>query len=323
MTVILSLLQASLVFGTVILYGSLGEILTEKAGHLNLGVPGVMYIGGIAGLAGAYFYESSAAVHYPFVGMLVAIAAAVLASALIGLLYGFLTISLRANQNVTGLTITIFGSGLANLYGGVMNKLAGGVGQVSLRETSAAFRWTLPFLREVSVLSQLGFMFYLALILAALMNRFLMKSRAGLNLRAIGEHPAAADAMGVNVSKYKYSAVIIGSIISGLGGLYYVMDYTAGTWSSDGGIEALGWLAVALVIFARWKPLNAVWGAYLFGFFSRIYLYIPGLTRSTIELTKGAPYLVTIFVLVGVSLKKSPENEPPKALGLPYFREER
>ena len=323
MTVFLALLQASLVFGTVILYGSLGEILTEKSGHLNLGVPGIMYIGGIAGLAGAYFYETFSAVHYPFVGMLIAVGAALLATAVIGVLYGFLTISLRANQNVTGLTITIFGSGVANLYGGVMNKLAGGVGQVSLRETSAAFRWTPSFLREVDVLSQLGFMFYLALIIAVIMSRFFRKSRVGLNLRAVGEQPAAADAMGVNVIKYKYLAVIIGSVISGLGGLYYVMDYTVGTWSSDGGLEALGWLAVALVIFARWKPMHAVWGAYLFGFLSRIFLYIPGLTRSTIELTKGMPYLVTILVLVGVSLKKSPENEPPKALGLPYFREER
>lgn len=323
MNEILALLQASLVFGTVILFGSLGEILTEKSGHLNLGVPGIMYISGIAGLAGAYFYESYAIAHSPVIGMLISSGAALLASVLIGLLYGFLTISLRANQNVTGLTITIFGSGLANLYGGVMNKLAGGVGQVSLRATSAAFRWTLPFFRELSVLSQLGFMFYLALIAAAAMGRFLRKSRAGLNLRAVGEQPAAADAMGVNVTRYKYLAVITGSVVSGLGGLYYVMDYTVGTWSSDGGIEALGWLAVALVIFARWKPMNAVWGAYLFGLLSRVYLYIPGLTRSTIELTKGMPYLVTILVLVGVSLKKSPENEPPRALGLPYFREER
>ncbi len=323
MAQLLSLLQAAMVFGTVILFGAMGEILTEKSGNLNLGVPGIMYLGGIAGLAGAFFYETSVATPNPLVGLVIAIVCTLAASVLAGLIYSFLTITLRANQSVTGLTLTIFGSGVANLFGGAMNKMAGGVGQISVATTSGAFRSTLPPLSGVGVLSGLGFMVYLAIVLAIILSWFLNKIREGLNVRAIGENPATADAAGIGVTKYKYLAISIGAGMTGLGGLYYVMDYIKGTWANDGGIEKLGWLAVALVIFARWKPTHAIWGAYLFGALFWLYFYIPGLTRSSQELFKALPYVVTIIVLVVVSLKKSRQNEPPAHLGLAYFREER
>ena len=274
MTQMLSLLQAALVFGTVILFGAIGEILTEKSGNLNLGVPGIMYLGGISGLAGAFWYETTVAAPIPIVGLLIALACALLASLLAGFIYSFLTITLRANQNVTGLTLTIFGSGVANFFGGAMNKLAGGVGQISVAATSGAYRSTLPFLSNVGVFSSLGFMVYLAIILAFVMSWFLMKTRKGLNLRAVGENPATADAAGISVIKYKYLSTCVGAMITGLGGLYYIMDYIKGTWANDGGIEKLGWLAVALVIFARWKPRHAIWGSYLFGvLFLAVLLY--------------------------------------------------
>ena len=323
MTPIQSIIQAAIVFGTVILFGALGEILTEKSGNLNLGVPGIMYLGGIAGLAGAFFYESATADPIALVGVVIALICAVVASSLAGLLYSFLTITLRANQNVTGLTLTIFGSGVANLFGGAMNKMAGGVGQISVATTSGAFRDTVPFLSEVGVFSGLGFMVYLAVAFAAVLSWILFRTHKGLNLRAIGENPATADAAGINVTKYKYIAISTGAAVTGLGGLYYVMDYIKGTWANDGGIEKLGWLAVALVIFARWKPLHAIWGSYLFGALFWLYFYIPGLTRSSQEIFKMLPYIVTIIVLVFVSLKKSRENEPPTHLGQSYFREER
>ena len=323
MTQLLSLLQAAIVFGTVILFGSLGEILTEKSGSLNLGVPGIMYIGGIAGLAGAFIYESSAAVPVGFIALLIALCCALVASILAGLIYSFLTITLRANQNVAGLTLTIFGTGVAYLFGGTMNKMAGGVGQISVKVASGAFRATLPFLRGVDVLSGLGFMVYLALILAVVLSYFLNRTRKGLNLRSVGENPATADAAGIDVTRYKYLSTCIGAAITGLGGLYYVMDYIKGTWANDGGIAMLGWLAVALVIFARWKPLQAIWGSYLFGILFWLYFYIPGLTRSSQELFKMLPYLVTIIVLIIVSMRRKRENQPPASLGLPYFREER
>ncbi len=323
MTQLLSLTQAAIVFGTVILFGAIGEILTEKSGNLNLGVPGIMYLGGIGGLVGSFLYEKSVANPSAILGLMIALVCALVASTLAGLLYSFLTITLRTNQNVTGLTLTIFGSGVANLYGGALNQMAGGVGQISVATTSSGFRATLPFLNNVGVLSGLGFMVYLVILLAIILSYFLSRTRKGLNLRAVGENPATADAAGIPVAKYKYTAICLGSAITGLGGLYYVMDYIKGTWANDAGIEKLGWLAVALVIFARWKPLHAIWGSYLFGALFWLFFYIPNLTRSSQEIFKMLPYIVTIIVLVAVSLKKSRENEPPAHLGLPYFREER
>lgn len=323
----IKLFQTTIVFGTVILYGALGEILTEKSGNLNLGVPGVMYLGGIAGLASAFFYEMSTPNPIPIVCLLLSFIAAFLAAAAGGLLFSFLTITLRANQNVTGLTLTIFGGGVANFFGGTLNNMAGGVGQISVATTSAAYRASIPALANLGWFGEIflshGFMVYLAIVLAVVMTWFLNKSRRGLNLRAVGENPATADAAGISVTRNKYLATCIGAGISGLGGLYYTMDYIKGTWASEGTIEALGWLAVALVIFAVWKPLNAIWGAYLFGLLTWLYLYIGGLDRSSQELFKMLPYLVTIVVLVVISLRSKKENQPPASLGLAYFREER
>ena len=327
MTQLISLINAAVVFGTVILYGSLGEILTEKVGNLNLGVPGIMYLGGIAGLAGTFFYEMGNPNPIPIVCVLIALVCAFAAAALGGLIYSFLTITLRTNQNVTGLTLTIFGSGVANFFGGSLNKLAGGVGQISVAVTSEAFRAKIPVLSKLGAVGEIffnyGFLMYAALVLALAVHIFLNKTRHGLNLRAVGENPGTADAAGIHVTRYKYMATCIGAGISGLGGLYYVMDYIRGTWANDGTIESLGWLAVALVIFATWKPMSAVWGAYLFGCLSRLCFYMPGLNRNTMELFKILPYLVTIVVLVVVSMRKKRENYPPASLGLAYFREER
>jgi simple sugar transport system permease protein len=327
MSQLTSLVQAAIVFGTVIMFGATGEILTEKSGNLNLGVPGIMYLGGIAGLIGAFFYESSVPSPSGIVSLFIALVCCLAVSALGGFIYSVLTITLRANQNVTGLTLTIFGSGFANFFGGSLNKLAGGVGQISVAKTSAAFRATIPALSGLGTVGDLLFSYgclaYLAIIIAILVNYFLNRTRPGLNLRAVGENPATADAAGIHVMKYKYLATCTGAAISGLGGLYYVMDYIRGTWANDGTIEGLGWLAVALVIFATWRSLNTIWGSYLFGLLVWAYFYIPGLTRSSQEIFKMLPYIVTIAVLVLASLRRSRESQPPAGLGLPYFREER
>ena len=144
----------------------------------------------------------------------------------------------------------------------------------------------------------------------------------GLQLRAVGESPATADAAGINVNRYKYVATCIGSVIAGLGGLYYVMDYATGVWSNEG-FGDRGWLAIALVIFALWKPDSGILGSFLFGGLYIVYNYIPGLALSTQELFKMLPYVVTIIVLVAISMRKKRENQPPAALGSSYFREER
>lgn len=331
LTSITALISASIVFGTVILFGATGEILTEKSGSLNLGVPGIMYMGGIAGLIGAFFYENACiaagSVPSSLMCFVIALVCSLIMSVIGGLIYSFLTITLKANQNVTGLTLTIFGSGFANFFGGSLSTLAGGIGQISVATTSAAFRTTIPFLSGLGTIGSMffsyGVLVYVAIMVAICLHYVLNRTRIGLNLRAIGENPATADAAGINVTLYKYVATCLGSAITGLGGLYFVMDYTKGTWSSDGSIEALGWLAVALVIFSKWKPLNTIWGAYVFGFLSWVYMYIPNLTRASQELFKMSPYVFTIFVLVAASIKKKRENDPPASLGLPYFREER
>ena len=321
------LLQSAVVFGTVIMFGALGEILTEKSGNLNLGVPGIMYLGGIAGLAASFFYEFNNPDPNRWVCLIISFIAAFIAAALGGLLYSFLTITLRANQNVTGLTLTIFGGGVANFFGGGLNTMAGGVGQISVAATSSIYRANINNVTDLGVVGKLflsyGFMVYLAIVVAIVMAWFLNRTRTGLNLRAVGENPATADAAGINVTRYKYLATCIGAGISGMGGLYYTMDYIKGTWANDGTIESLGWLAVALVIFATWRSVNAIWGSYLFGLLFWVYLIIPGLGRKDIELFKMLPYLVTIVVLIAISLRKKRENQPPASLGLPYFREER
>jgi simple sugar transport system permease protein len=334
-------INAAVTFGTIIMFGSIGEILTEKSGNLNLGVPGIMYIGGIASLAGAYFYETSTAAPVPALSALIAVLCAVGAALLAGLLYCFLTVTLRANQNVTGLTLTIFGGGVANFFGGSLVKLSGGVGQISVAAASSAIRSQIPWLSGAfGTVSQIffsyGYWVYIAVAIALVAQYVLTRTRVGLNLRAVGENPATADAAGISVAHYKYWTTCIGAAIEGLGGMYYVMDYVKGTWDNGGSLEALGWLAVALVIFTSWRPKNAVWGAYLFGFCYWTYLYIPSNISASLAKALGAtsvtymqnlyemiPYIVTIIVLIFVSTKKRRENQNPASLGSSYFREDR
>lgn len=326
MGVMVIFLQKAIAQGIGILYGALGEIVTEKSGNLNLGVPGIMYMGGIAGLMGAFLYENSVEIPNGIIGLLISFACAFLCSVLGGLIYSVLTITLRANQNVTGLALTTFGVGFGNFFGGSLSQLAGGVGQISVAATGSAYKASIPGLSKIPVIGEIffsfGFLTYLCIVLAVILSLFLSKTRKGLNLRAVGENPGTADAAGINVIRYKYLATCIGSGISGLGGLYFVMEYSGGTWTNNG-FGDRGWLAIALVIFALWKPVNAIWGSILFGGLYILYLYIPGLGRSTQEIFKMFPYLVTIIVLILTSFRKKREHQPPASLGLPYFREER
>lgn len=326
MELLLTFIQKAIGQGISILFGASGEIITEKSGNLNLGIPGIMYMGGISGLMAAFFYERSTAHPIGFVGLLVSLLATILASALGGLLYSFLTVSMRANQNVVGLALTTFGVGFGNFFGGSISKLAGGVGQISVSTTASAYRASIPGLSKVPAIGKLlfsyGFLTYLAVVIAIFLTFYLSKTRMGLNLRAVGESPATADAAGINVSLYKYVSTVTGAAIAGLGGLYFVMEYLGGTWNNNG-FGDRGWLAIALVILALWKPVNAIWGSFLFGGLYILYIYLPGLSRATQELVKMTPYVVTIIVLVIASKRNNLESQPPSSLGEPYFREER
>ena len=324
--ILLTFIQKAIVQGIGILFGSIGEILTEKSGNLNLGIPGLMYMGGIAGLMGAFIYEGAVATPVPLVGFLVSLFFALLVSGLGALIYSFLTITMRANQNTVGLALTTFGIGFGNFFGGSISRLAGGVGQVSVATTAKAYQACIPGLSKIPVIGKLffsyGFLTYFAIVLAFAMAFFLLKTRVGLNLRSIGENPGAADAAGINIEKYKYLATIAGGAIADLGGLDFVMEYLGGTWTNNG-FGDRGWLAVALVIFSLWDSRKAILGSLLFGALYILYMYIPGLSRAVQELFKMTQYLVTIVVLVITSMKKKRENQAPEMLGLAYFREER
>ena len=326
MSVIIAFLNAAIGQAIAILFGATGEILTEKSGNLNLGIPGIMYMGGIAGLMGAFFYENGNPAPSGLVGAIVSLSCALIASALGGLIYAFLTITLRANQNVVGLALTTFGVGFGNFFGGSISKLAGGVGQISVRATAGAFRVAPPGLSQIpfigTVLFSHGFMTYLAVAIAVIVTIFIKRTRRGLHLIAVGEDPSTADTAGINVARYKYIATVTGAAIAGLGGLYFVMEYLNGTWT-NGSFGDRGWLAIALVILALWNPTNAIWGSLLFGGLFVLDIYLPGLTRATKELVKVSPYIVTILVLIMTSKRNKPENQPPESLGLAFFREER
>ncbi len=328
---LVSFIPRAVMQGIPLLLGCTGETLTEKSGNLNLGLPGVMYVGGISGVIGAFLYEqslSSPEAINGFLAVSIPLVCCLLGSLLMGLLYCFLTVTLRANQNVTGLAMTTFGVGFGNFFGGSLIKLTDSeVPSIALSATSAYFSRSLPFADSLGWFGQVflsyGFLAYTAIIIAFICGFILKRTRIGLQLRAVGESPNTADAAGINVNRYKYVATCVGCMIAGLGGLYYVMDYACGVWSNDA-FGDRGWLALALVIFTIWKPNVAVFASILFGGLYILYLFIPtGMNLAVKELYKMLPYVVTIIVLVISSMRNKRENQPPASLGLAYFREER
>lgn len=314
--------------GIPLLFGCTGEVVTEKSGNLNLGIPGVMYVGAISGVIGSFFYEQTGNV-VGFWAITIPILCSLLGSLLMGLLYCFLTVTLRANQNVTGLAMTTFGIGFGNFFGGSLIKLSGAdVPSIALSKTSLYFSKSLPFATSMGAVGKLlfsyGFLAYVGVAVAIISGFVLKKTRVGLHLRAVGESPNTADAAGINVTLYKYGATCVGCMIAGLGGLYYVMDYACGVWSNNA-FGDRGWLAIALVIFTIWRPVSGIWASFLFGGLYILYLYIPtGMDHMEFqELYKMIPYVVTMVVLVITSMRNRREDQPPESLGLSYFREER
>ncbi len=327
MSAFIALIVAAVTFGTVLMYGTLGEILTEKSGNLNLGVEGIMYMGGAFGLAGAFYYEKVAgtAVNGPL-AIAIAILCAFLAGMVASLIYSFLTITLRTNQNVTGLALAIFGTGIGQFVGEYMRVSEKGYVALSnhLKDAFSAtifpsFLVNIPFLGKI-LFSHTVF-FYLAVVIAVLMHLFLNKTRYGLYLTAVGESPSTSDAAGINITKYKYLATVIGGGISAIGGMVYIMTTAGCVWNHEG-LSGVGWLAVALVIFCIWRPLNAIWGSIVFGAMMIMYLRVT-LPFIPTELYKILPYIVTVIVLIITSIRNSRDKQPPASLGLNYFREER
>ena len=331
LTAILSFLPRAIAQGIPLLYGSTGEIITQKSGNMNLGIPGVMYVGGICGVIGAFVYEQSLPTPdalNPVLAVLIPLLFCLIGSLLMGLLFCFLTVTLRANQNVTGLAMTTFGVGFGNFFGGSLVKLSGAdMPFLALSATSNCFKKTLPIADKLGVFGDLvlgySFLVYLAIAIALVSSFVIKRTRTGLHLRSVGENPATADSAGINVNRYKYMATCIGCMIAGLGGLYYVMDYASGIWANDA-FGDRGWLAIALVIFTIWRPNVGVLASFLFGGLYILHMYIPsGMNLAVKELYKMLPYVVTIIVLIISSLRNQRDKQPPQSLGLPYFREDR
>ena len=328
---LISVLPRAIAQGIPLLYGSTGEIVTQKSGNMNLGIPGVMYVGGICGVIGAFLYEQSLPspeALNPLLAVLIPLLCCLLSSLMMGLLFCLLTVTLRANQNVTGLAMTTFGVGFGNFFGGSLIKLSGAnIPFLSLSATSNCFKKSLPFADKLGwfgdIFLSYSFLVYLAIVIALVAAYIINHTRTGLHLRAVGENPNTADAAGINVNRYKYVATCVGCMIAGLGGLYYVMDYASGIWANDA-FGDRGWLAIALVIFTIWRSNVGVLASILFGGLYILHMYIPtGSNPAMKELYKMLPYIVTIIVLCFTSLRKKREDQPPQSLGLPYFREER
>jgi simple sugar transport system permease protein len=296
--------------GTPLLYATLGEILTEKVGNLNLGVEGMMLMGAVMG------FSVGLTTGNPVFGIL----AGLIAGACGSLIFAFLTVTLKANQIVSGLSLTIFGTGFSSFVG---QKL---VGQALPESIKSIFRPVkIPFISEIPIIGPAFFeqdiLVYAGYVVAIIMGIYLYRTRLGLNLRTVGENPGAADTAGINVSLYKYLHIVVGGALAGLGGAYMSLVMVP-SWQ-DMVTGGRGWIAVALVIFVTWNPYKATIGSYFFGGLSILGLYLQSHVAIPQSIFDMLPYLATIIVLIVISLKKSKENQPPKALGEAYFREER
>lgn len=316
---LVSLITNSVAMAIVFLFGCLGETLTERVGNLNLGIPGIMCLGALGGVIGVdltYIIFNNPGW---FALMFDAIFFSALFACIGGAIYAFLTVSLQANQNVTGLVLTTFGVGLMKFIGTNLNSpnlSAASKIMKSLFNVGDKLGW---FGR---IFLNYGFLVYFAIILAIFASIFIKRTRMGLFLRAVGESPKTADAQGISITKYKYTFILIGSAIAGLGGMYYVMDYSGGTTFTDGPIEAFGWLAVALVIFSVWKPTMGILGAFCFGLLYILPMYI-NINPIQLKLFDIFPYLTTVIVLIFTSIFGGKSIQPPGSLGVNYYREDR
>lgn len=312
---LVSILAVTVQAGTSLVFATVGEIFTERSGILNLGLEGIMIMGAVTAFAAVFHSQSL------IVGLLVAM----LVGGLLAAIHAFLTISLRTDQVVTGLALTLFGSGLASFLGqrlGPEGKPL--VGEIGPKFTKVA----LPLLSEIPYLGPSLFkqdpLVYVMYMLVPLAWFYVYKTRPGLHLRAVGENPATADAMGINVSRTRYAYTIAGGMLIGLGGAHLSLAYTPG-WTENltGG---RGWIAIALVIFATWDPMRAVIGAVLFGGVNAVQFRLQAAGTTIPAAFLGMlPYLFTIVVLVVITWWEafSKRVGAPAALGLPYVREER
>ncbi|MFP3919242.1 ABC transporter permease [Lysinibacillus telephonicus] len=308
MEIIPLIIAAAISGGTSLLFAVLGGILNEKAGVINLGTEGIMLIGAV--MSAIVFIQTN--------NLFITLAVVLIATGFLGLLHAFLCITLRANQTVSGLAITLFGTGLSAYLG---KSVAGVPIPVSIPKVELDWLDAIPIIGQI--FSGLDIFIWLSIALSIILYVYMYKTAWGLHLKAVGDNPSTSDAMGISVAAYRYFHVIAGSMLMGVAGFYLIMVYSP-NWI-EGMTSGRGWIAIALIIFARWNPIYALFGAYFFGgldslgFRMQIYEFnIPS------YFLKMIPYAATIFILMFIGWKN--RNKPsvePKSLGNPYFREQR
>ncbi len=309
-------LQTAVQMGTSILLATTGGIMCEKAGNTNLGIEGMMLMGASVGYWAGYTTGN------PILAVIAAGCAGLAGS----LIYAVITVTLRGNQVVTGLVLTIFGTGVAGFLG---KTISSHVLPDSIHNAFVPLQ--IPLLNKIPVLGPALFSqsiyVYLSIIIAIVLYIYLNFTRFGLNLRAVGENPGAADASGINVTLYKYVHILMGGFLAGLGGAYLSLVFVP-RWQENITAGA-GWIAVAFIIFSTWNPLQAIAASYAFGALKglafkcqNIALFGHKIVIST-QLLDMIPYVATIIVLVAMTMRKKRENQSPESLGNAYFREER
>ena len=312
---IVSILIITIRAGTSLLYATLGEIFTERVGILNLGVEGIMIMGAATSFSAAYYTNN------PWLGLF----AAIIVGCFLGLIHAFLTVTLRADQVVSGLAMTLFGTGLASFMGQRMGP--GGTTLIGLQGSSFK-RFPFPMLNQLPIFGPSFFnqdiLVYILYLLIPILWFFLYKTRPGLKLRAVGENPRASDSMGIDVAKSRYLYTIFGAILISIAGSHLSLGYLQG-WAENitGG---RGWIAIAMVIFATWNPLRAVLGALLFGGLNAIQFRMQAAgTTIPASFLNMMPYTFTILILVIITWWETFRKRigAPAALGLPYVREEK
>lgn len=316
------------VYNIPLLYGTVGEILIEKSGSLNLGVEGIMAVGAIFG----YLIGCSAN------SLTVGILASFLCAGAFGIIFAVLTVTMQANQNVTGLTMTTFGVGLFFFIGKGLSASWPVMTQYENINNGFKNPIEIPLLSKIPIVGKAFFshniLVYLGILIAVAVWIYLNKTKAGLRLRSIGENPGAADALGINITLYKYIHIILGSGIMGIGGYYMGLNLGGSFEGSTCWINGYGWIAVALVIFANWNTMAAILGTLVFGFFNTLQIYsgslsyafpnaLGFLSKIPSQLYQALPFIITALVLIFSSVRKNNKSAQPTALGLNYYREER
>ena len=316
-TLFVAFLTRAIKAATVFIFGSTGETITEKSGHLNMGTPGIMCMGALGGILGLriYFDIIKGAELNGFLVIFIPIIFAMIFAALGGLIFAFFTVTLKCNHNVTGLTLTTFGVGLSQYFIGLIKN-----DQISkaglAMQTMVKYEWGDNWFGSI-FLTQ-SFLTYFAIVLAIAASLIISRTKLGLNLRAC----AAADAAGINVDRYRYLATIIGAAIAGLGGMALEMDLLKGFYNAKDPVDSFGWLCLSLVIFSMWKPSICIGASFIFGGAQQLKYYLD-LSSAQAQIFDLLPYVLTIVVLVLTSVFNHKNAQAPAGLGVTYFREDR